>query len=277
MLGRSLLILLLGAGLSACRTDEQGVNDPFLWLEEIESPRALAWVAARNAESLGVLEAEPGYAAYRDRAHAILAAADRIALPEIMGETVYNFWQDAQHVRGLWRRASLASYRAGAPAWETVLDIDALAARESENWVWKGANCKAPAYRRCIVALSRGGKDATVLREFDLDAKQFVAGGFAVPEAKTWFDWYDDDALMIGTDFGPGSRTQAGYPRMVHLWRRGTALADARPLSHVPHNALGANALARFAKSRADHVLIDALTFFTGTVRHIAPDGRQIA
>lgn len=257
-------------------TPEDNMHDSLNWLEEIDGARALTWVKERNGESLSVLEAEPGFAEYRARAQAILAAPDRIAMPDLMGDMVYNFWQDSAHERGIWRRATLASYTSGEPAWQIVLDLDALAERESENWVWKGANCLEPDYRRCILLLSRGGKDAAILREFDTEKAAFVTDGFNVAEAKTWFDWYDRDHLMIGSDFGPGSRTQAGYPREIRLWRRGTPLASATPLTTVPEQAVGAMAVSRFSRQRADRLLIDALSFFTNDVRHLRSDGKQI-
>ncbi len=276
----------LATALAACGPNEDNMAeltpsaeipaDSYAWLEEIESPRALAWVREQNQHALAVLENAPDFAAYRDRAHAILAAEDRIAMPDLQGDMVYNFWQDDEHVRGIWRRASLSTYRQGAPDWQVLIDLDALAAQEDENWIWKGANCLAPDYRRCILALSRGGKDATVLREFDIASRQFVDDGFQVAEAKSWFDWYDHDHLMIGTDFDSESRTDAGYPRQVRLWRRGTALADAQPLSKVASDAVGANALSRLSHRRADRMLVDALTFFTARLRHLTEDGRQV-
>lgn len=272
---------VLTMAVAGCRPDdtqkpEAPMQDPYRWLEDIEGPRALEWVTGRNAESLAILEAEPGFDTYRARAQAILAADDRIPMPDLMHDKVYNFWQDSRHERGIWRRATLASYRTGRPDWEILLDLDDLAARESENWVWKGANCLGPDYRRCILQLSRGGKDATVLREFDIEARTFIVPGFEVAEAKTWFDWYDRDHLMIGTDFGPGTKTQAGYPREIRLWRRGTPLDQATPLSAVPEDAVGAMALSRFGPHRSDRLLIDALSFFTNDIRHLDTDGRQV-
>lgn len=107
--------------------------------------------------------------------------------------------QDASHKRGLWRRTTLDEYRKASPKWETVLDLDALATAEKENWVWAGAECLGPDYRRCLISLSRGGADAKVVREFDTVAKAFVAGGFALPEAKSDVAWVDADTLYVGT------------------------------------------------------------------------------
>lgn len=201
--------------------------DPYLWLEDVAGDRALAWVRERNAESRRVLEAEPGFVETRERIRAILDSKEKIPQVVRRGDWLYNFWQDEQHPRGLWRRTTLAEYRQAAPAWETVLDVDALGRAERESWVWGGAACLGPEHRRCLVELSRGGADATVLREFDAVAKRFVEGGFALPEAKHTLAWKDADEIYVGTDFGPGSLTDAGYPRVLKRWRRGQPLAQA--------------------------------------------------
>jgi len=202
-------------------------DDPYLWLEEVQGERALAWVRERNAETLALLQGRPDFATTRAQLLQILDSQDRIPAVTRIGDRLYNLWRDATHKRGLWRRTTLAEYRRAAPHWETVLDLDALGAAENENWVWGGADCLGPAYRRCLVSLSRGGADASVVREFDLVDKAFVAGGFALPEAKSDLAWADLDTLYVGTDFGPGSMTDSGYPRIVKRWKRGTPLADA--------------------------------------------------
>jgi len=217
----------LGLPWSTAMSADTAPVDPFLWLEEVQGERALAWVHARNAESRAVLERHPRFAAMRSGFQAILDSADKIPQVSRRGAWFYNLWRDAAHPRGLWRRTSLASFSTPAPDWETVLDLDALASAEGENWVWGGATALGPAYRRCLVQLSRGGADATVVREFDLVDKRFVPGGFSLPEAKTDVAWETEDSLLVGTDTGPGSLTDSGYPRTVRRWRRGTPLAAA--------------------------------------------------
>lgn len=202
-------------------------DDPYLWLEDVQGEPALAWVRARNAEAEAVLTTLPRYAQARAAILDALDSKDQVPWIARRGAHVYNFWRDAAHPRGLWRRTTLDDYRRAEPAWELVLDLDALAAAEGENWVWAGATALGPAYRRCLVSLSRGGADATVVREFDLVERRFVDGGFALPEAKTAVTWRDEDHLYVGTDTGPGSLTDSGYPRTVRLWRRGTPLAAA--------------------------------------------------
>ncbi len=209
---------------------DPSADDPFLWLEDVLGERALAWVGEQNRQSQGELTALPSYADLRPRLLAVLNARDRIPQVTRRGEFFYNFWQDASHQRGLWRRTTLTQYRQPEPAWQTLLDLDALAAAEGEDWVWKGATCLAPRWQRALVQLSRGGADATVVREFDLDALQFVTDGFALPEAKSDVSWLDADTLLVGTDFGPGTLTDSGYPRLIKRWRRGTPLAAAQTL-----------------------------------------------
>ena len=206
----------------------QAAEDPWLWLEDVGGDRALAWVRERNAESQGELGARPEYAELKPRLRAALDASDRIPAISRAGAFVYNFWQDGANKRGLWRRTTLAEYRKDTPAWQVLLDLDALATAEGENWVWHGASCLAPDYRRCLMHLSRGGADAVVVREYDIEARAFVAGGFTLPEGKTDIVWEDADHVFVGTDFGPGSLTDSGYPRVIKRWKRGTPLAQAR-------------------------------------------------
>ncbi|MFT3665214.1 MAG: prolyl oligopeptidase family serine peptidase [Piscinibacter sp.] len=202
-------------------------DDPYLWLEEVQGDKALAWVRERNAETLAQLSARDDFAPTRARLLEVLNSRDRIPAVSRRGDWLYNLWQDAEHKRGLWRRTTLAEYRKAQPRWETVIDLDALGAAEKENWVWGGADCLGPDDHRCLVSLSRGGADAKVVREFDTVAKRFVEGGFTLPEAKSQVEWLDADTLIVGTDFGPGSMTDAGYPRILKRWKRGTPLAEA--------------------------------------------------
>ena len=210
-------------------------TDPYLWMEEVEGEAALAWVNAQSDRSLAVIE---GHNLFDDNfAKALdLATSDaRIAYGRVRDGMVYNFWQDEANVRGLWRRTPLESYKTDAPDWETVLDFDQLAADEEQNWVFKGANCFKPDSAEktlCLVSLSDGGKDAVVYREFDLDTKTFVEGGFETPEAKTWLTWIGQDALLLGTDWGgDGSTlTESGYPSSIRLWTRGQSLDEAKEM-----------------------------------------------
>ena len=202
--------------------------DPFTWLEEIEGERALTWARGENEKTLGVLQTDPRYSQFEAQALEILQAKDRIPSVTLRPDGLYNFWQDQEHVRGILRRTNLASYRTAEPKWETVLDIDAIAKSENANWVYQGANCLPPVERRCLVVLSDGGKDANVVREFDMVDKKFVAGGFDLPESKQSVVWVDDDTLLVARDWGDGSLTKSGYPFVVKELKRGHSLVQAR-------------------------------------------------
>ena len=202
-------------------------SDPYLWLEDVTGEKQLDWVRARNAESMAALAGSTEFASLEARLLSILDSKDRIPMVSKIGGWFYNFWRDAKNPKGVWRRTTLEEYRKPAPTWEIVLDLDALAAAEGENWVWHGATVLEPEDRLCLLSLSRGGADADVVREFDLDAKAFVAGGFTLPEAKSRVAWRGVDSLFVATDVGPGSLTTSGYPRTVREWRRGAPLADA--------------------------------------------------
>ena len=212
------------------KTEETRVaaaEDPYLWLEDVEGEKALDWVRAQNAASKDSLESLEGFAQLRDDLRAILDSNDKIPFVREMGGYLYNFWQDANNPRGLWRRTTLESYRSAAPQWEVILDLDALNKAEGENWVWAGSDCLRPEYTRCLLSLSRGGADANVTREFDIASKSFVEGGFFRPEAKGGMGWIDLDTVFVYTDFGDGSMTSSGYPRIAKRWKRGTELASA--------------------------------------------------
>ncbi len=206
---------------------EPKIEDPYLWLEEVMGDRSLEWAKARNAATKAELEAIPTFAANRDRIRAILDSKDKIPYVSKIGAHYYNFWKDAQNPKGVLRRTSLAEFKKPAPKWEVVLDVDVLGAKEKQSWVYKQFSCLYPKYDRCLVGLSSGGGDATEIREFDTVKKQFIAGGFTVPAAKTRIGWKDRDTVYIGTDTGAGSMTTSGYPRQVREWKRGTKLTDA--------------------------------------------------
>src|SRR4051812_28715765 len=202
-------------------------DDPYLWLEDVTGEEALAWVRAQNERTLGALSGSAEFERLRTEVLAALDSDERIPFVSRRGEFLYNYWQDADHPRGLWRRTTLESYRQERPDWQVLLDLDAVAAAEGENWVWKGATVLRPQHRLALVQLSRGGADAVVVREFDLAAGDFVDGGFTLPEAKTSVGWLDADRVFVSTDFGPGTLTSSGYLRIAKLWRRGTPLDTA--------------------------------------------------
>ena len=202
-------------------------KDNFIWLEEVEGEQALAWVEEQNVESLGHLESLPVFGPLKERNLEIYNSDERIPFPAMRGDHVYNFWRDEDNIRGRWRRMLLDDYVEGSKEWELVLDIDKLAEGEDEDWVWKGAQCLRPEYRRCLLNLSRGGADAVVVREFDVETKTFVMDGFSIPEAKHRVSWIDESAVWVGSDFGEGSLTDSGYPRTARLWKRGEPIEEA--------------------------------------------------
>jgi prolyl oligopeptidase len=253
-------------------------NDPYLWLEDVDSEPALAWVAERNAEAERALAAQPGYADLRARLKAILDSKERIPYVGWHAGLYYNFWRDAAHERGLWRRTTPEEYRKAEPAWETVLDLDALAALEGENWVWAGADHLeqhlAHDGPRALVSLSRGGGDAHVVREFDLAGKRFVEDGFTLPEAKSSVGWIDRDTLFVATDFGPGAMTASGYPRIVKEWQRGTPLDAAATVYEAREDDLSASAWADPTPGYERQFVHRQIDFYTSEL--FLRDGRRL-
>ncbi|MDT8437921.1 MAG: prolyl oligopeptidase family serine peptidase [Wenzhouxiangellaceae bacterium] len=211
------------SALLALSTLTMAQTDPYLWLEDVEGANALAWARGMNELSLAELEAHPLFDDIHQRALEILTSDERIAYPSLMGGAVYNFWRDAEHVRGIWRTTSLEGYRGGEPDWDVILDIDALAEADDANWVWAGSGCRYPDYDRCLVGLSIGGADAAVRREFDLATRSFVEDGFVLPESKSSIGWRDRDSVFFGPAFSADEMTDSGYPRTVRIWQRGTA------------------------------------------------------
>ncbi len=217
----SLFALLLGCVLAS---GAFAVDDPYVWLEDVHGAKPLAWAKEQNAKSLAPLKADPRYQKNYDSVLEVLDATDRIPMGALRGRNVYNFWQDAKNPKGIWRRTSIASYQTASPDWQVLLDIDALAKAESENWVFKGSSC-APGETRCLVRLSRGGGDAVVVREYDLATMKLMGGGFSLPEAKVNLEYLDGDTILFGT--AKDGETNSGYARTVKLWKRGTPIASA--------------------------------------------------
>jgi prolyl oligopeptidase len=219
--------VLAAAFAAAAHAQPSDQNDPFLWLEDAHGARAMAWVNAENAKTLNVLEKDPRYAGLYADALKIAEAKDRIPSPRIIRGEVYNFWQDADHVRGVWRKTTLADYRAADPHWTTVLDLDAVAKAENANWFSKGQDCERRVERRCMVSLSDGGEDAVTIREFDLLSQTFVQGGFVLPKGKQRAAWEGEGALLVSREWAPGELTASGYPFVVKRIRRGQPLSAA--------------------------------------------------
>ena len=253
-----------GIGLhSAVSAAEQ---DPFSWLEIVHGERALSWVREQDARSLPRLKSDPRYERYYGEALAINQDKSRIPTGTLHDGWIYNFWQDEAHVRGVWRRTRLESYRTRAPDWQSLLDVDALTKAEGRSWVYKGATCLPPRGLRCLIKLSDGGTDASVWRELDVESHAFVRGGFVLPEAKSDVAWQDENTLLVSTDWGPGSMTASGYPFIVKAWRRGEPLSAARELFRGKQQDV-AVAPARLDGDDGERLLLIDTddTFFTGT------------
>ena len=261
--------LLLVAALPAARTAPAAdtvvqAPDPFGWLEEVNGRRALDWVQAQNAATELRLDRDPRYPALYRQALAITAATNRLPLPALHRDAIFSLWQDSVHVRGLWRRVSLAAYRREPTPWQTVLDLDALSARDQVNWVLKGVDCAEPAARRCMLQLSAGGEDAVSLREFDLQTGRFVAGGFDLHRGKQGSAWISGDELLVAREWVAGELTESGYPFVVRRLRRGEPLAASTEVFRGARSDVEVMPLVLSDTSGAQLALIQRdLSFFT--------------
>ena len=220
-------LAVLAIALVAARPASAQQPDPYIWLEQQTGDRAMAWVRAENAKTAAVLEKDPHFSRLYSEALTVAQSNDRIPNARFIGGALYNFWQDSAHVRGIWRRTTLASYRTASPKWTTVLDLDSLARAERANWFWQFADCLQPAERRCLIALSDGGEDASTVREFDLGTRTFVKDGFVLPRGKQGVAWVGQDTLLVSREWNPGELTKSGYAYIVKRLVRGQPLSAA--------------------------------------------------
>jgi prolyl oligopeptidase len=275
----AVLALALGTGLGSTAPTlaaamPPGETDPYLWLEQVDSPRAMDWVRNENSRTESILGKDPRFEALAAQALAVAQSGDRIPMPAFLGGGIYNFWQDAGHVRGLWRSTTLAGYSSREPHWRTVLDLDRLATDEKANWVWHGADCVPPREQRCLVSLSEGGEDAVTVREFDLQARHFVPGGFELPRGKQGAAWEDGASLLVSREWDPGELTAAGYPYVVKRLRRGQALAQAQEVYRGKATDMGVWPLALDDGEGARVLLLQrALSFFESETWLVTPGG----
>jgi len=267
-------IAIAGAALGAAELTPSS-PDTWLWLSDIHGAGPLAWAKAQNAKTFAALQADPEYRRDHDAILKLLNAEDRIPTPELENGVVFNFWQDAAHVRGVWRRTSAADYARAQPAWDVLLDVDALDATEHKPWVWQGAQC-APNMKRCLVRLSPGGGDASAVREYDAAKKAFVIDGFSLPVAKSDAAWVDNDTILVGTDFGPGSMTTSGYPRIVKMWDRGQPLTAAKTVFEGKTGDVAARPTIFHGPYGIVPLVERGLTFFTSEFYFVTPDSRTV-
>ena len=262
----------------------QGTEDPFLWLEEVSGDKAMSWVKSQNEVSTSAITASDDFGVIRDRVRGIFDSDERIPYVRMRADYLYNFWRDAEHPSGLWRRTNLASFRSDTPEWDVIIDVDALNSAEGENWVWHGAECLPPTYERCLVSLSRGGADADVVREFDIGRRAFVEDGFTLPESKGSAGWIDIDTLYVQRDFGEGSLTDSGYPRVVKVWKRGTDLSAAMTVYEGQSEDMWVGGYRDHEPGYERDFVYRGLTFYTnelyertrkGLVKVDKPDGAE--
>ena len=272
------IVILLGSCISVSEkpmSESSKISnemDPYLWLEEVEGDSALNWVREQNAKTLATLKVDPRFSQFEQEALAIYEAKDKIAYGKIRGDFIYNFWQDDGHIRGIWRRSPLKAYLDNKPQWDVLLDIDALAEAEGENWVYKSVSGLPPAYDHFLVELSRGGKDAVVVREFDATKREFVKDGFNLPEAKSTASWISADRIFVATDFGPGSMTESGYAASVRVWDRGEDLSTSPEIARVPAEDLGAWGWTQFTQDKAYYLISKAKDFWSNEILIMGDD-----
>jgi len=250
-------------------------DDPYAWLEDIHGAKALDWVKAQDAKSDAELKSGPVYKEDYDILLKALNTQDRIPDVHLDHGDAYNFWQDASHVRGIWRRTTIADFANAEPKWETLLDVDALDAKENAKWVFQGAEC-APGGKRCLIRLSPGGSDATTLREFDMKTKTFEKNGFALPLAKLNAAYLDANTILFGTDFGKGSMTKSSYPRFVKIWHRGQKISAAKTIFEAQETDIAARPIVFHSPSGTIALINRGLTFFTSEHYYLKPDGKLV-
>ncbi len=265
-------IVAAALALAVAAKGAASVEDPYIWLEDVHGEKPLAWVGEQNARTRAVLQADPRYQSDHDAVLKVLDATDRIPFGSVIRGSVFNFWQDAANPKGVWRRTTVADYATPTPHWETVIDVDKLAADEHENWIWKGASCTND-LTRCLVLLSRDGGDAHVIREFDLTTKSFIKGGFELPHAKSDASYIDDDTIIFDTDFGPGTMTKSGYPRIVKLWHRGEAIDAAKTLLEGKPEDIAVQTQVVNDGETVHAFLVRGVSFFENAYSSVTADG----
>ncbi len=238
-------------------------NDPRLWLEEVDDTQALAWVERRNSTTVSSLTSNAEFDSLRESIRSMLDSDARIPGFVVHGDLLYNFWQDSDNVRGVWRRTTLEEYKQKQPDWSTLLSLDELAKDDGEEWVWKGHVILRPECDRALIHLSRGGGDAVVVREFDIESGQFVEDGFFVPEAKSDVCWAGRDRLLVGTDFGPDSLTDSGYPMTLRVWNRNSSLAESTEIYRGKKSDVSVGAWTDFSNGFSEYYINRSPGFFS--------------
>jgi prolyl oligopeptidase len=271
----ALVAMLLATVLAPAAPAAAPAGGSDLWLESVAGEKALAWVARQNRVTTRELAGTAEFKFLTGRFMEVLNSSARIPFVTKIGDRYYNFWRDRQHEHGLWRRTTLDEYRKGSPAWETVLDLDSLSKAEKESWVWAGASPLEPDYTRCLVSLSRGGADASVTREFDLQSASFVPGGFNVPESKSSVAWIDRDRMYVAPALDSTTMTTSGYPRVVKEWKRGTPLSEATLVYEGQAGDVGVGGYHDFTPGFERDFVQRSITIYTSEL-FLRRDGRLI-
>jgi len=253
------------------------LDDPFMWLEDIDAEKSMDWVHQQNKSTADQYKADPLYKELYEQALSTLNNKSRIPSVQQRGDWVYNYWKDEKNPRGIYRRAKLKEFnQKDNPKWQTVLDMDQYNAENEGNWVFKGMNCLSPEYRRCLVSISPGGGDAVMMQEFNMKEKKFIKDGFSLPKSKMRVTWRDQDNLFVATDFGPGTMTESGYPRILKLWQRGTKLSAAKTLLEADHKSVSVFGFRDGKGAKAKDFIIDSTSFWTNQYYQLV-DGQTLA
>ena len=266
---KRIILIFLSLLVVSCSQEKEIIvdtTDPYIWLEEVEGVDAINWVREQNEITESRYAESESYTNTYNELLEEYQSNDRIPYVYIMGEEMYNFWRDEKNVRGLWRKTSIESYQTDNPVWETVLDIDELAKIEDQNWVYKGVDCLAPEFNRCLMRLSYGGKDAVVVREFDLENKVFIEDGFNTPESKQYLGWLNENQIMVATDFGEGSMNESGYPREVKVWSRGEPLSEAKTIFEGTYEKIFSFPFSSIRPDGSYFGVLEGPTFFTNVL-----------
>ena len=270
----AMLVFSFGAIGAGAQTESGDTSDPYLWLEDVSGARASDWVKAENAKTLSVLQRDRHFAQFNAEALKINEATDRIPVPNLVNGRIYNFWRDANHVRGIWRTTSVDDFARPQPAWKTVLDLDALAKTEQKNWIWAGSDCDSAGRRRCLIRLSDGGEDAVTIREFDLGTGEFVANGFSLPRGKQNAAWVDDDTLLVSREWEPGDLTASGYPFIVKKLQRAAPLANVTEVFRGTKADVSVTPFAqRDGRGHRALFIRRGVSFFRSETQIVTPDG----
>ncbi|WEK15826.1 MAG: prolyl oligopeptidase family serine peptidase [Candidatus Ochrobactrum gambitense] len=227
-----ILSTIAWSGASSLPFEGVQANDENTYLEDVQGPEALNWVAAKNEATLQRLRTDPRYAEFEGLSKASAADATRIAYPAF-GKTgeLRNFWMDDVNLRGILRTTSQDDYFKGKYSWRTILDIDALASKEGRNWTFAGALCHPVHEDRCLLSFSDGGKDAVTVREFDRATGKFLPSGFKLPEAKQIVSWGEDlNTVYVSREWDQGDVASSGYGYITKVLQRGQSLGEAREI-----------------------------------------------